>query len=178
MNDSRRIGVAQRPHGSPSLPANLNRRAASNVLIYRWGESIPPNAGTGHAAAAHCRRVVINCPHRHSANRRRVYEDTHVDLGWGSARARLDGVVGKRPATRRRRTRAAAERHADREAGGVSRLRRALRAGIRLDLRPVWPLLVPPLLSGQKITAPIGCEAALEAASLFMAKRLNSPAGR
>jgi hypothetical protein len=60
----------------------------------------------------------------------------------------------------------------------VSRIRCALRPGFRLDMRPLRPLLVSPLLSGQNITAPIGCEAALEAASLFMAKRLDSPAGR
>jgi hypothetical protein len=134
-------------HASPFSPANLNRPTAPNVLSYRWGESVPPNAGTGHGAT-HRRRVVIICPHRHSANRRRVYEDTHFDFGSSGARARRDGVVGERPAARRR-PRAAAERHADREERGVSRVWCALRAGIHLGLRPLWPLLLPPLrLSG------------------------------
>src|ERR1700675_411103 len=107
--------------------------------------------------------------HRHSANRRRVYEETRFDFGSGGARARLDGAVGERSAARRR-PRPAPERHADREAGGLSRIRCALRAGIHLGLRPLRPLLLPPLrLSGQTITAPIGCEAARGAASLFMA---------
>jgi hypothetical protein len=48
----------------------------------------------------------------------------------------------------RRRPRPAPERHADREAGGMSRFRPALRSGLRLDVRPIRPLLVPALLNG------------------------------
>lgn len=134
-------------HSSLSLPANLNRRAASNVLTYRWGESIPRTP-----ARAIERRVIaasssIIRPRRHSANRRRDYEDTDVDLGGRGARARRDGIGGERP-TAWRRPCPAPERHADRETGGVSRIRAPLRAGIRLDMRPLWPLLVPALRLG------------------------------
>src|SRR5580700_6657517 len=135
-------------HGSPP-PAGKSeptgRLERTNLAVGRIG---PPNAALGQIADASSPRG-----HRlpssafgsgHSANRRRVYEETHVDFGCGSARARFDGVVGECPAARRR-PHAAPERHADRQAGGVSRLWRALRAGLRLDLRPLRPLLVPRL---------------------------------
>jgi hypothetical protein len=113
----------------------------TNLPVGRIGPSNAETAGI----ATRCRRVVVICSRRHSANRRRVYEDTHIDLGWRGARAGRDGVVGERPAVRRW-PRAAPKRHADREAGGVSRLWRALRPGFRVDVRPLRPLLVSALL--------------------------------
>jgi len=90
--------------------------------------------------------------------------------------ARRDGAVGERPAARRR-PRPAPERHTDREAGRVSRVRCALRPGIRLDVRPLRPLLVPALRLSRQ-TDNNQTRGRPWAASLFMAKRVNSPACR
>jgi len=78
----------------------------------------------------------------------RVYENAHTYRVSGRFSAWRDGSVGQCTNTGRRGSQRACaqERDAYLHASGLSKFRLALYAGLCLDLRSVWQMLVPSLL--------------------------------